>query len=235
MFGKNKVSHPRSDAEGFLLKELFYTIQGEGPWAGYPAIFVRFAGCNLRCTFCDTDFEGGEGMSAAALAGRIQKLIDSTGCYRIVLTGGEPMLQPLAQLLENYLPDPRVIFQIETAGTVMPVMGHKAMRRLSIVCSPKTPQIHHLVEDNAQAFKYIIRVGELSPEDGLPTHSTQPGGAAQKLYRPKGQWRAIYVQPCDEGVGEEEKTRMNHQAAAAVAMRYGYRLSVQVHKIVGLR
>ncbi|HEY6020017.1 MAG TPA: 7-carboxy-7-deazaguanine synthase QueE, partial [Candidatus Paceibacterota bacterium] len=59
MFGQNPVSPIRHDKESFLVKDIFYTIQGEGPYAGRPAVFVRLGGCNLRCAFCDTDFSNG--------------------------------------------------------------------------------------------------------------------------------------------------------------------------------
>ncbi|MBD3409197.1 MAG: radical SAM protein, partial [Ignavibacteriales bacterium] len=71
--------------------EIFYSIQGEGPYAGYPCVFVRLAGCDLRCRWCDTNhaWEGGETLDfEEALA-----VVESYGCRFVELTGGEPLLQ----------------------------------------------------------------------------------------------------------------------------------------------
>ena len=95
----------------YAVKELFYTLQGEGANAGTPAVFCRFAGCNLwsgreddranaQCTFCDTDFvgTGGDGGGRFATAGELAQACRDTlqglnGTALVVLTGGEPMLQ----------------------------------------------------------------------------------------------------------------------------------------------
>src|SRR3978361_1321363 len=102
----------------YSIKEIFYTLQGEGAQAGRPAVFCRFAGCNLWtgregdradavCKFCDTDFVGtdGEGggkfSSAELLADEIAKHWGDTPAHRfVVLTGGEPLLQVDAGLID---------------------------------------------------------------------------------------------------------------------------------------
>lgn len=95
----------------YAVKEIFYSLQGEGRHAGRPAVFCRFAGCNLwsgreadrataECNFCDTDFVGTDGLGggrfdgAAALAGAVESMWAGIGGKRfVVLTGGEPLLQ----------------------------------------------------------------------------------------------------------------------------------------------
>jgi len=116
MLGKNPVAKSRIASENFLVHSVFHTIQGEGPFVGTPAIFVRFAGCNLRCFWCDTDFEAGKERTANELAQQIVELAAETNCKFIVLTGGEPMLQPLRELIDHEKLE-RFSFQIETAGT----------------------------------------------------------------------------------------------------------------------
>ena len=73
----------------YKINEIFYSLQGEGFHSGTPAVFVRFSGCNLRCTFCDTQHQAGEMMS-------LQEIVDEVNKYPIaplvVLTGGEPSL-----------------------------------------------------------------------------------------------------------------------------------------------
>lgn len=75
----------------YRINEIFYSLQGEGRWTGMPAVFIRFAGCNLRCPFCDTDFSTSVRMSLADMLREVKDL--SQDCRRIVVTGGEPALQ----------------------------------------------------------------------------------------------------------------------------------------------
>ena len=84
----------------YAVKEIFKTLQGEGAQAGRPAVFCRFAGCNLACDFCDTDFTGGDSFATAtALADAVEREWQGAREHRfVVLTGGEPLLQVDAAL-----------------------------------------------------------------------------------------------------------------------------------------
>lgn len=98
--------------------ELFYSIQGEGARAGSPAVFVRLAGCNLHCRWCDTKYSWAQGanVSEEELAARILSY-NSPG---LVITGGEPLMQaPAIEKLLSLLPD-SVFVEIETNGTIPP-------------------------------------------------------------------------------------------------------------------
>lgn len=226
MYGTNEVASKRASADGFMLKDIWYTIQGEGPWAGYPAVFVRFAGCNLQCSFCDTDFSGGHHISAVDLAKKIAIFCRENKCPRVVLTGGEPMLQPLGDLLYSFSAvagaNNGIQFQIETAGTVWPDWFDGYVPELVIVCSPKTPKVHPMIEAKVRHWKYIIRTGETAMDDGLPV---MPNTGA-KIYRGEGN---IYVQPCEEQV--KEISDLNLQTAVQCSLKHGHRLSIQLHKI----
>ncbi len=120
----------------YQVKEIFYTLQGEGQQAGRPAVFLRFAGCNLWsgrekdratavCTFCDTDFVGTDGTGggsfrdAEALAGAVAAHWPDadTGTRFVVMTGGEPLLQVDAALLAA-LHDQDFEIAVETNGTI---------------------------------------------------------------------------------------------------------------------
>ncbi|MGL5730453.1 MAG: 7-carboxy-7-deazaguanine synthase QueE, partial [Bacteroidales bacterium] len=70
------------------INEIFYSLQGEGYYTGAPSVFIRFSGCNLKCSFCDTEHETGTLMSDE----QILEQINSYPCNQIVLTGGEPSL-----------------------------------------------------------------------------------------------------------------------------------------------
>ncbi len=118
--------------------EVFRSLQGEGPEAGTPAVFVRLAGCNLRCPWCDTKYawSGGEVVEAREVAERVARL--AHGAELLVLTGGEPLLQPrcIAKLLEE-LGLMRVYLRpaLETNGTLPP--GPLAFMLDHAVVSPK--------------------------------------------------------------------------------------------------
>lgn len=98
--------------------ELFYSLQGEGVSAGAPAVFLRLAGCNLHCSWCDSKYSwhGGISLPAAEVAARLLAF----PCRRYVITGGEPLLQAaeLEELLALLPPDAAV--EIETNGTLTP-------------------------------------------------------------------------------------------------------------------
>ena len=104
----------------YRVNEIFYSIQGEGAFAGTPAVFVRFSGCNLACPWCDTDHSHAEEMTRDELEDTVRGLLKGREGAIIVLTGGEPALQ---------LRDDEPLFQgfgcrvcIETNGT-LPVPG----------------------------------------------------------------------------------------------------------------
>jgi 7-carboxy-7-deazaguanine synthase len=107
------------------IAEIFYSVQGEGMLTGTPSVFVRTSGCNLRCTWCDTPYtswspEGVE-MSVADIVAEVR----GHPCTHVVVTGGEPMIQPAIVELTNVLHDAGLHITIETAGTVWaPVVCH---------------------------------------------------------------------------------------------------------------
>lgn len=96
----------------YHINEIFYSIQGEGYWTGTPAIFIRFAGCNLDCSWCDTDFKLKKKMNEQTLINNIKKFKSN----HIVLTGGEPALQINHNLIKR-LKEADYYVQIETNGT----------------------------------------------------------------------------------------------------------------------
>lgn len=140
------------------VKEVFATVQGEGEFAGIPAIFVRFSGCNLwsglevhrerdaerNCVscpkFCDTDFVGGDRMSEEDLVKRILAETMGRPFPLVVFTGGEPLLQLTESFLENLWINkpPAMLMMVETNGTVE--LKEEVEQYLDWVCvSPKVP------------------------------------------------------------------------------------------------
>lgn len=273
MFGTNAIQRPRDYPEPvplndetdereriYLVQEVFSTIQGEGPLSGLPAVFVRMWGCNLRCYFCDTDFESNkEPWSLSVLLDRIDAIRGAA--KTVVITGGEPLLQQIGPLVHDIIMRFGLAVQIETAGTVWPSSFEDPIieqclkqEALTLVCSPKTGNVHPKVEAWCQHWKYIISAAaELSEVDGLPMSSTQQQGAHLALFRPSPSYApTIWVQPQDEhNVVREYSNKLERGVfisstrdpgasqesiamTAAIAMQYGYRVSLQTHKYMGL-
>lgn len=238
MFGKNPLRKQELRSDGELwIQEIFATIQGEGPFAGIPAIFVRLAGCNLRCWFCDTDFETGTlHLSVFDALEMIEEKKAKRPIDLIVLTGGEPLRQNIVPLIHGLISDHRV--QIETAGTVwVPSLDEfiRAGDDLTIVCSPKTPKVNPMIEEHCEHYKYIISAD--TPIDvltGIPLADTQRSEAEPRarLYLPEDFVPYIWLQPCDEQ--DAAKNQRNLQLCVSLAMRHGYRISLQQHKILGV-
>lgn len=231
MFGENPVRKQDLSAEDLWVQEIFYTIQGEGPFAGRPAVFIRLAGCNLRCWFCDTDFESSDEHFS------VQDLVYEAGGLwpsgtredpLVVITGGEPFRQNITPLVEA-LVGHGVDVQIETSGSLalpelLPGVVH-------IVVSPKTSSIQEAFR-GCMDYKYIVRAGELDPEDGLPTQSTQVRGKVNRIARPFLSSATVWLQPMEEQ--DPAASAANLQAAVESCLKHGYRLCLQVHKIAGV-
>jgi 7-carboxy-7-deazaguanine synthase len=230
MFGDNPVRRQElGDGDRLWIQEVFYTLQGEGPFTGEPAVFVRLAGCNLRCTWCDTDFESSTWQpSRDELLGTIEESRTAV-CDLVVLTGGEPLRQNISPLVEELL-GRGLRVQIETSGSLwLDLPEHE---RLFILCSPKTGKLHPGLVDRVTAYKYVIAAGDVDPEDGLPVLSTQVRGAPCRIARPTGRAR-VYVMPRDDQ--DPERNAANVQTCLQVAMKFGYTLTLQTHKLLNIR
>jgi len=243
MFGKNPLrDKDKGDGSTLRVQSIFLTIQGEGPLAGTPATFIRLAGCNLRCFFCDTDFDSNwdNVMPVEKVVERVQE----NTARLVVITGGEPMLQNIYTLC-RLLASAGHHVQIETAGTVFAenldyLLTKPDTDGVSIVVSPKTPKVHHQTFVHAAAWKYILagQDEDVDPKDSLPVRSTQVAGAAARICRPpfttieNTPWR-VFVQPCDFPKDKARTKRAVEQCVRA-SMKHGYRLSLQQHKILDL-
>jgi 7-carboxy-7-deazaguanine synthase (Cx14CxxC type) len=208
----------------YAVKEIYYTLQGEGAQAGRAAVFLRFAGCNLwsglerdraeaTCKFCDTDFVGTDGpgggkfTDAPALARAVFALWPdhAGGMPYVVCTGGEPLLQ-LDKALVGALHDQGFEIAIETNGTLLPPSG------IDWICvSPKAGAEQKLRHGDELKLVY--------PQAGaLPE---QYGGQ---------DFRHFFLQPMDNA----EKAANTQAAAAYCLVHPKWRLSLQTHKLIGL-
>jgi 7-carboxy-7-deazaguanine synthase len=241
MYGTNDVEPHLRGTDGLTLdiKEVFPTLQGEGPFAGVPATFVRLGGCHLRCWFCDTNFT--DGRTVRKLADLVQE-VDRSDNQLVVLTGGEPMRQNIVPLCIE-LSRLGMKVQIETAGSFWACNDVDGMRlaelcergRVHIVVSPKTGYVNSRIAEYADSWKYIIDLsGPLGP-DGLPANNPQNTASPHHwLARPPMTVTPenIYLQPCD--VNDEKINAETVQRCVALCQQHGYRLSLQQHKLLGL-
>ena len=211
----------------YTVKEIFYTLQGEGYHAGRPSVFCRFSGCNLwsgrevdrhaaTCTFCDTDFvgvgpDGGKFASAEALADRVAACWPagaSAAAPYVVCTGGEPLLQVDAPLVAAFHARGFAV-AVETNGT------QDAPPGLDWICvSPKA---------NAPL--------RLTNGDELKLVYPQVEPAAQPECFEHLRFRHFSLQPMD-GPSLTEHTR---RAVEYCLAHPQWRLSLQTHKLLGLR
>lgn len=219
MFGKNPKRKPITKYDGTLsVKEIIPTFQGEGPFVGRPAVFVRLGGCNLACKFCDTDFENFHSMSADDVVIEVEKksILNGPKTSLVVITGGEPLRQPIDDLC-NKLIQSGFEVQIETNGTLFRNLNEK----VHIVCSPKVVnnkylQINPSLKGRITALKFLVSTKVIGYAD-LPEY-------ANTYDRTK-----IYVQPMDEINLEQNKQNMLH--TLMIANKYGVNLCLQTHKI----
>ncbi|HVK82467.1 MAG TPA: 7-carboxy-7-deazaguanine synthase QueE [Kofleriaceae bacterium] len=200
----------------YLVKEMFGpTLQGEGAHAGRAVVFLRFAACNLDCTGCDTDFrpEGATRMTAGEIVARLREL-DRGGTQRVVVTGGEPTLQwdePLSAAVRGA----GFRVHMESNGTRVP---EGAVDWLTV--SPK-PQHHPaglLLADGVPADELKVVVDDTVDEAVLDRHAAR--------YRVEH----YFLQPWMDA-------RYAHNLARTIALihaRPRWRLSLQLHKVVGV-
>lgn len=219
------------NGDTLAVNSVFHTIQGEGPYAGSPSIFVRLAGCNLQCPLCDTEYTARDQFAVADIVRTVQGAApsDATPPRLVVITGGEPFRQPIAQLCRA-LVDAGYTVQIETNGTYW--QPEFPYADVLVVCSPKAGKVHSNLAPWVGAWKYVASDDNIDPADGLPTHALEhPNGG--RLYRPPpGHPAPVYLQPVDH-----KNTAANARAQRAVVeacLRHGHRLCLQMHKIIGV-
>lgn len=221
--------------------DTFYTIQGEGPYSGRPAVFVRLAGCILRCNNCDTDYTSNrELVPMEELFRKTTSLFPHSSMLTsglVVLTGGEPFRQNVIPFIARLLTEGYQV-QVETNGSLFPdeLIPLYDDWKFSVVCSPKTEHIHPKLLPRVLALKYILDADYVDPDDGLPTSVL---GKPIRPFRPSpfkfGYATKVYVQPEDDhSPNWTEKNKRNLRAAVDSCLKHGYRLSLQQHKYLNL-
>lgn len=232
----------RGDGTQLQVNSMFHTVQGEGPFAGKPAVFIRLSGCNLQCPACDTEYTLSSTKSVREIMSRASIL--ATGGTRLaVITGGEPFRQNIRNLSAALISYGWTV-QVETNGK-LPVPDSDSQwwsvvverQLLVIVVSPKTATVWPGMWNLASAVKYVVHKDRIA-DDGLPTTALDhplPVNA-DRVARPPDWWSgAVYVNPEDSQNASVNKKNM--QAALEAVMMYDDPrriLGVQMHKLYGV-
>lgn len=195
----------------YKINEIFYSLQGEGHNAGTPAVFVRFSGCNLRCAFCDTKHEEGLMMTAAEIAKQIKEY---PLAQLVVLTGGEPSLFIDEEFVDYIKKECGLPIAIETNGT------NTLPQNIDwVTLSPKTGfeggDTKPCVLKDCNELKVVYLGQNLSQYDCI-----------------KADYR--YLQPCYTD-NETERHKNLKACVEAVMQNEGWRLSLQIHRILDIR
>jgi 7-carboxy-7-deazaguanine synthase len=268
MFGQNEIvgqkffkQQDKSLKDKLLVTSVFYTLQGEGPFAGRPAVFVRLAHCNLACDFCDTYFDQGDWMTPRELYDAFLReacphenntLLDKV----LVITGGEPMLQAalrdLVQLGSIYFDK----VQVESNGLLL---VERLPRSMYLVVSPKCSNGGKYLKPpqrvlaRADCLKFVMSARPDNPYYELPPwafewrrltgkpiyvspmNAYRAGPAlsydSHNMEQRNAKERVSFWEP---GLLDLEAVRANHEYAAKYCLDHGLYLSIQMQLFAGL-
>jgi 7-carboxy-7-deazaguanine synthase len=208
----------------YQVKSIFGpTLQGEGLHAGMPCLFVRLAGCNAwdgrletrgasACPYCDTDFRGGERLELSQIAQRLESLRAGTSELGCVLTGGEPLLQADSALIAQLAGAFRWV-DIETNGT-RPAPAHAD--NVFVSCSPKLLAREPVLVE-MDWWKILIPDQE------------------RFLARALASGKPVFLQPTMPDAGAQDESYQDHlRRCLELCFRHGCRLSIQLHKVIGV-
>ena len=275
MFGHNEIAGAKHFAgeptDTLLVTSVFYTLQGEGPFAGRPAVFVRLAKCQLACSFCDTFFDHGDRLTFEQIGRAAREAIWAWAAANevavesspiLVITGGEPMLQPnLTRFLNSPSIQPFNTVQIESNGLILRDLPHNTHLVVSPKCAEKNGKPTHYLKPQydtlmrANTLKFVMSGDPGSPYFTVPYWALQwmdiTGGPVyvspmneythypdQSLERAGGDLKARTkgerVSFWEPGLLDLEKVRRNHEHAAAYCLRTGAFLTMQMQLFAGL-
>lgn len=217
--------------------EVFESLQGEGPLCCRRALFLRLAGCNLRCPWCDTKYSldprAGAPMDVGVL---VERAVRHGGL--LVVTGGEPLLQrsQLNRLLEElWRRSPRHVVQVETNGTLPPPGPGEPLYRALFVVSPKDvpvavpgarthPGWARFARETGRAWFKPLVGGEGDVEE-VARWAREAGIPGDR----------VYLMPLTVGGEGLEELVEKHRRVARLALRYGFEFSPRMHLLLGLR
>jgi len=191
------------------VNEIFCSLQGEGQHTGMAAVFVRFAGCNLKCDFCDTDFRKNRWLSQQEIVNAVEQF----GTPHVILTGGEPAMQVDEKLVDALHQAGKMVF-METNGTLPIPKGIDW-----VTCSPKCARLEALRIDHVNEIKIVYTGQRMESYNAMIEH-----------YRPT----SLRLQPCDTGLAQRN-AELTQGAIDYVIEHPQWRLSLQTHKLINIK
>lgn len=197
----------------YAVNETFYSLQGEGCWVGTPSFFIRLSGCNLTCSFCDTNHFKKEWITELDLLRRVLE----TKARVVIITGGEPLLQDCSDLVDC-LKRAGMRCHVETNGT----RSTKANWDW-IVCSPKSFDLDNTLLATADEIKFLCGPDKWEEYIEVVLSSYKTVGALY-LMPVSEPWPK--VKPIEENVKKAVKYCLEHPT---------FNLTIQLHKYIGVR
>ncbi len=194
------------------INEIFYSLQGEGLFTGTPAIFIRLADCNLSCYFCDTDFSVKKEMTELKILEECKKY----NCNRIIITGGEPLLQDLKELLLVLC---TYDIHLETNGTIP--IPESWIPFTFITVSPKT--VINIQPDKIDEWKVVI-----SERETIET--IEPYVKSLRLIKEA----YVFLQPCWYSNLQRNSNSINNTVQIVKELS-PCRLSLQTQKLINIK
>lgn len=212
----------------FPLVECFATLQGEGRNTGRPCIFVRFAGCNMRCPWCDTDFAAHRHLPLEDLVAAVEALAQKNPAHRsVIFTGGEPLLQTELSALAEALKARGFWLGLETNATIEPAPDLYAALDY-IAASPK------LEKPERYEGKGLSRANEIRI---VVRDAFEETAARCRAYRQRFPASDYYLSPCDaEGKMAvlDAVVLLGRLNGELMPGEPPWRLSIQAHKLAGI-
>lgn len=199
--------------KAFRVNDIFYSLQGEGRNTGRAAVFIRFAGCNMKCSFCDTEFNSFTEMTAD----EIVKAIADYPARFVVLTGGEPTLQ-VGEDFINLLHAHDYEVAMESNGTL------PAPKNLDwLTVSPKGKSISSVRQPDE--IKIVFESEESLNRILTDMYPSLDGNADRPL---------LFLQPCDTGDADRNAKIMS-DCIDYIERHPQWRLSLQTHKLINIK
>ena len=203
----------------YRVNSIFYSLQGEGRNTGRATVFVRFAGCNLRCPFCDTEFDTYTEMTAEEIIAKAASLhpSSSTSLTLIVLTGGEPTLQ-VDEAFVDLLHSAGYEVAMESNGT-----------------RPAPQNLDWLTVSPKDGGKWKVESGKRIPDEIKVVFDEHTDEQLSSFLLPLSTSRRpiLFLQPCDTGDPERNATIVK-ACVEYIKQHPQWRLSLQTHKLIGI-
>ena len=227
----------RATSRSLRVSEVFDSLQGEGPFCCRRALFVRLAGCNLRCPFCDTKYSLDPRAGKKLDIGGLVERIAAGGYGLVVFTGGEPLLQRSAlnaavEAIQG-LEEPPLV-QLETNGTLPPPGPGEPLRSAYFVVSPKDvpvsvpgartrPEWIRFARETGRAFFKFLVAGE--NDVSIVEEWVESQGVPRHL---------VYLMPLTREDMDTEALIEAHREVARLALALGFNFSPRMHLLLGL-